>query len=125
MVPFALLPEEPAFVIHVSQLASHTEDMRTDPRVSLLVIAPDTKGTPAQAVARATIQGRAEPFSPEAPGHAAAREAYLSRFPQALDMFELDFTLFAIRPGAIRFVGGFAQAATLTPEELARALKES
>ena len=126
MVPFAMLPGGSAFVVHVSQLSSHTRDMLASPRVSLLVVAPGIPGTPAQALARATIQGEAEPRAASAPGYAAAREAYLSRFPQAADIFELpDFSLFAIRPTTIRFIAGFAQALTLTPEAVATALKET
>lgn len=124
MVPFALLPEGSGFVVHVSQLASHTKDMTESPRVSLLVVAPEVPGIPPQATARVTIQGRAERYEDSAPGYAEAREAYLSRFPQAVDMFELsDFSLFAIRPLSIRFIGGFAQAVTLTPGAFATALK--
>jgi len=126
MVPFALLPEGSGFVIHVSQLSSHTEDMLESPRVSLLVVAPETPGTPPQAVARITIQGRAEQYTVSAPGYVAAREAYLSRFPQAIDIFELsDFSLFAIRPSSIRFIAGFAQAVTLTPGAFATALHKA
>jgi putative heme iron utilization protein len=124
MVPFALLKEGAALVIHVSQLASHTKDMLESPRVSLLVIAPETPGTPPQAVARITVQGEAERCTVSTPGYAAARETYLSRFPQAVGIFELpDFSLFAIRPSSIRFVGGFAQAVTLSPEAFAAALE--
>lgn len=126
MVPFALLPEGSGLVIHVSRLSPHTNDMLESPRVSVLVVAPDTPGTIPQALARVTIQGRAERFAASGPGDAAAREAYLARFPQAVNILELpDFSLFAIRPFSIRFIAGFAQAATLTPEAFAAALKES
>ena len=60
------------------------------------------------------------------PGYAAAREAYLSRFPQAVDTFALpDFSLFAIRPLSIRFIAGFAQAVTLTPTVFATSLRQT
>lgn len=125
MVPFALLPEGSGFVIHVSQLSSHTRDMLESPRVSLLVVAPETPGAPAQARARFTVQGRAEHDTASAPGYAAARETYLSRFPQAANMFELpDFLLFTIRPSSIRFIAGFAQAITLTPGAFATAVNQ-
>jgi putative heme iron utilization protein len=124
MVPFALLPGGPGFVIHVSQLSPHTRDMLESPRVSLLVVAPATAGTSPQALARLTAQGRAESGEASAPGYAAARDAYLARFPEAADMFELaDFSLFVIRPTSLRFIGGFAQAMTLTPEAFAAALR--
>lgn len=124
MIPFALLPEGSGLVIHVSQLSPHTKDMLESPRVSLLVVAPDTPDTPPQALARITMQGRAEQYTASGPGYGAARDAYLVRFPQAVNIFELpDFSLFAIRPSSIRFIAGFAQAMTLTPEAFATALK--
>lgn len=124
MVPFALQADASAFVIHVSQLSSHTQDMVESPRVSLLVMAPEPGAAPALALARVTIQGLAEHQTASTPGHSSAREAYLSRFPQAVDTFALpDFLLFAIRPSSIRFIAGFAQAFTLTPAAFAAALR--
>jgi hypothetical protein len=123
MVPFALLPGAAGFVIHVSALAAHTADMNADPRVSLLVVAPETPGAPPQARARVTVRGRAERLAPSTPDHDAARAAYLARFPQAGGILGLaDFSFFAIRPLSARVVGGFAQAETLTAEALVGAL---
>lgn len=59
MVPFAMLPGGAGFVIHVSQLATHTRDMLLSPHVSLLVVAPLTPDVPVRALARITAQGRA------------------------------------------------------------------
>ncbi len=121
MVPFAVLPGGAGFVIHVSRLAAHTKDMLGDPRVSLLVVAPERPDVAPQAMARVTIQGDAAACSDPKPAHAKAREAYLSRFPESAPMFGFsDFSLFVIRPRELRFVGGFAQAKTLTPEGFAR-----
>lgn len=123
MVPFALLPGGSGFVIHVSQLAAHTKDMLSSPQVSLLVVAPPTTDVPAQGLARITVQGRAVQYTDAAEGHAEAKAAYLSRFPQSADLFSFaDFSLFAIWPDSTRFVGGFAQATTLSPETLAEVL---
>lgn len=122
MVPFALLPGGD-FIVHVSALAAHTKDMLQSPRVSLLVIAPLEADASPQALARVTIQADAGPLDESTPQHAEARAAYLGRFPQSAQTFELpDFALFAIRPRSLRLVGGFAQAKTLTPEGFARAL---
>jgi putative heme iron utilization protein len=124
MAPFALEPVGPALLIHVSGLSPHTRDMREHPRVSLLVVAPDDGGRP-QARPRATIQGDASPLDRDSDRYAQARALYLRRFPEAVDTFALaDFSLFAIRPVAVRFIGGFAQAVSLTPEVFARALRE-
>jgi putative heme iron utilization protein len=121
MVPFALVPGA-EFVIHVSGLAAHTRDMLEHPAVSLLVVAPPSPEVAPQALARMTVQGEARPLAAGTPGHAVAKDAYLTRFPQSAMTFELgDFALFAIRPRSIRLVGGFAQAKTVTPETFARA----
>jgi len=125
MVPFALLPGSTALVIHVSQLAAHTKDMLASPQVSLLVIATPMPGVIAQELARITVQGEAVQLAGGTPGHAAAKAAYLARFPQSEMMFGFsDFSLFAIVPESIRFVGGFAQATTISPETLAEVLRK-
>lgn len=123
MVPFALLPGGPGFVIHVSGLAAHTRDMLANPQVSLMVMAVPSPEVPPQALARVTLQGEAARIPNGATIHRAARQAYLSRFPSSAQTFELgDFALFAIRPTSARFIGGFAQAKTIGPEGLAEAL---
>jgi len=123
MVPFAILPGGLGFVIHVSRLAAHTNDMLLRPEVSLLVIAPQTPELPVQALARVTIQGVAVPTNEAAKDHAEAKAAYLTRFPQSAEMFTFaDFSLFAIMAKSLRFVGGFAQATTISAEALAAIL---
>jgi len=123
MAPFAILPSGDAFVIHVSQLASHTKDMMVNQQVSLLIVAPPIPQLAAQATSRVTIQGLALPCAESTPGYSEAKTAYLSRFPQSADMFAFaDFSLFVIRPSSARYVAGFAQATTLTPEVLAETL---
>jgi hypothetical protein len=81
MVPFAILPGGSGFVIHVSQLATHTKDMLLSPQVSLLVVAPPLPEIPAQALARVTIQAQAVPYADLTQGQAEAKAAYLARFP--------------------------------------------
>ena len=124
MVPFALLEDASAFVIHVSGLAAHTRDMLADPRVSLLVIASEEAGLPAQALPRVTILGDAIRLEPDSAEHTRAREAYLKRFPDSAPLFELgDFSLFTIAPTTVRFVAGFGQAMSLTPESFAATVR--
>ena len=123
MVPFALHPG--GFVIHVSQLAAHTKDMLSTPAVSLLVIAPAEPDASAQARPRVTIQGTATRCAESDPRHAEAKAAYLARFPQSAEMFNFsDFSLFVIEPRLARFIGGFAQASSISAETLSRLLTE-
>jgi putative heme iron utilization protein len=124
MVPIAALPDGTGFVIHVSRLATHTKDMTANPSVSLLVMAPTAPGVLPQAIARVTIQGEAAPCAEQSQVHAEAKAAYLARFPQSAGMFDfLDFSLFVIRPESARFVGGFAQATSLSAASLAEILR--
>ncbi|MGB8699756.1 MAG: pyridoxamine 5'-phosphate oxidase family protein [Thermosynechococcaceae cyanobacterium] len=122
MTPFAILASGDGLVIHVSHLATHTKDMLLNPQVSFLVIAPPNPDVVAQATPRVTIQGRAMPCVESTQGQ-EARAAYLSRFPQSAYLFDFaDFLLFVIQPISIRYVGGFGQATTITPEILAETL---
>ena len=124
MVPFALLPDGSAIVIHVSHLASHTKDMMENPSVSLMVMAPATPELSPQEQPRVTIQGQAVACDASDPAYAQTNAVYVERFPQSSAMFEFaDFQLFVIQPTSARFVGGFASATTLTSGELANALR--
>ena len=124
MVPFAVLPERSDLVIHVSQLAAHTRDMLANPAVSVMVMASPSAETPPQALARASIQGRATRYDESDPGYPAAKAAYLRRFPTSLEMFGFsDFSLVRIEAVSVRFVGGFAQATTLTAEAFSDVLR--
>lgn len=116
MVPFVALPDG-ALVVHVSRLATHTRDMADHPGVSVLVMAPRSPEVPAQALARATLQADAHPCPPDDPQYAPARAAYLGRFPDSEMLFGFaDFSLFRLVPRSVRFVGGFAQATSITGE---------
>jgi hypothetical protein len=76
-----------------------------------------------QALARVTVQGRAEMLDRDSEKHAAAREVYLSRFPDAAPLFEFsDFNIFIIAPVSARVIAGFGQAVTITGEDFAAAL---
>jgi hypothetical protein len=123
MVPFAMIADGTAFVIHVSRLAAHTGDMHADPHVSLLISAVEQPGYSPQALPRVTVQGKAQPLLTSSTEYSLARETYLTRFPDAAPLFNLgDFSLFWITPIEIRWVAGFAQARTLTPVAFARAV---
>lgn len=118
MVPYALLPDG-RFVIHVSRLATHTQDMLEHATVSLLVTAPPGTAETPLALPRAAVQGTARPCTLEAPDYAAARAAYLAKLPQAEELFSFgDFSLFLIEPRALRYVAGFGRAMSLGMAQL-------
>ena len=122
MVPYAVA-RDGGFILHVSRLAAHTRDMLDKPDVSLLITESEASGKMPQALARVTVQGRAEMLDRESEKHTDARKVYLSRFPDAAPLFEFsDFNIFVIEPVSARVIAGFGQAITITGEDFATAL---
>ena len=120
MVPFVLPAGETRVFIHVSALATHTADMHQHPRVSLLVMADPGAGASPQSLPRVTLQADARTLPRDAADdHAAARAAYLDRFPDAAQTFELgDFSIVALKPVSARLVAGFGRAYSLVGDAL-------
>lgn len=110
-------------VVHVSGLAARTRDMRSVPEVCLMVMAPEMDDVPPQALPRVSISGRAVFVPGDHPEHGVLKAAYLARFPEAADLFQLgDFSIVALEPESARFVAGFARAMTLSSESLTAAM---
>ena len=126
MVPFALAPDSHSLVIHVSQLATHTRDMEVSPDVALLVTAAQVPDVLPQALPRVSITGTARRCKPDEAGYAAARGAYLARFPDSEPMFGFgDFSLFLVEVSSVRGVAGFGQAWSLTGAQYRQFMAES
>ena len=125
MAPYAVA-KDGSFILHVSRLAAHTRDMLDHPDVSLLITESEALGKMPQALARVTVQGRAEKLDRDSQKHTDVREVYLARFPDAAPLFEFsDFSIFIIKPVSARLIAGFAQAVTITGEDFATALSAS
>jgi putative heme iron utilization protein len=119
MVPFVLPAGETRLFIHVSALATHTADMERHPRVSLLVMAEPGPDTSPQALARVSFQADALTLTRDAADYAAARAAYLARFPDAAETFKLgDFSIVSLQPVSARLVAGFGRAYLLVGDSL-------
>jgi len=120
MVPYALLPGTARLVIHVSRLATHTQDMLAHPAVSLLVTAAPAPALSPLALPRASVTGQARVCRPDEADYATARAAYLAKLPDAEELFSFsDFSLFTIEPRALRYVAGFGRAMSLQAGQLA------
>jgi hypothetical protein len=124
MVPFALLPDTGSFVVHVSRLATHTQDMQRHPGISIMVVGERTEDIPVQALARASISGTAAKLEPDSPNYPPAKAAYLGKFPTSEPLFEFgDFSLFLLTPRSVRFVGGFGNAWSANAAQFQQALR--
>lgn len=122
MVPFALEPSVGCFVIHVSGLAGHTDNLLARPVVSLMVMQSETVGEPVHTLPRATFSGVAAVLKPNSARWRKCRAEYLRRFPEAELMATLpDFRFFSIEVTGARQVAGFASARSIDGEELRHA----
>ncbi|HTS27246.1 MAG TPA: DUF2470 domain-containing protein [Bryobacteraceae bacterium] len=101
MMPYACdEPGRPIFLI--SSMAMHTQNLRQDPRASLLITQPDVSGDPLGA-ARLTLVGEVA----EVPG-AEVRELYLAHYEHARQWENYpDFAYFRLEVSGLYFIGGF------------------
>jgi putative heme iron utilization protein len=104
LMPFAIdSAGRPIFLI--SNMAIHTQNLKTDPRCSLFITQANADGDPLGA-ARATLIGHAEPVPPDE--IASVREIYLARHENSRYWVEFsDFNFFRLQPIDIYYVGGF------------------
>ncbi len=100
----------PVFLI--SELAEHTQNLRKDPRASLLV-AQDGADDPL-ANSRVTLVGDCTPAAdPE-----AARTAYLERHPNAGYYADFkDFHFWRLEVAAVRYIGGYGRMSWVGVED--------
>lgn len=118
MVPFALMPGTGDLIIHISRLATHTQDLQAHPSASLLVMAPAAESATPLALPRVSLQGEAHVCSDADPDHGPARAAYLARLPEAEELFSFgDFSLWLLRPRYLRLVAGFGRAHTIMGDD--------
>jgi len=104
VMPYALDDHgRPLFLI--STMAMHTQNLKADPRASLLVTQNDADGDPLGA-SRVTLVGNALPVPPEE--LAAARTAYLARHANSKYWVDFeDFSFYRLEVVDVYYVGGF------------------
>jgi putative heme iron utilization protein len=104
LMPFAIDPAgRPTFVI--SNMAMHTQNLKTDSRCSLFIEEAGVDGDPL-AAARATLIGHAEAV-PERDA-ASVWEQYLARHENSRYWVDFtDFSFFRLQPIDLYYVGGF------------------
>lgn len=118
LMPFAL-DEEGRPIFLISALAMHTQNLRADPRASLLVVEEAREGDPLGA-GRVTLVGNAAEVPLEE--REAARELYLAVHPNARYWVDFgDFAFFRMEVVDLYFVGGFGVMGWVEAPEYAEA----
>ena len=101
----------PVFIF--SGMSSHTQDLLADPRCSVTIASKEFKGA---ADGRVNLMGKVTLVKSEE--RDAMKEVYLAKHPGAFWVDFGDFNWFRMDEITdIRFVGGFARAGSITPEE--------
>jgi putative heme iron utilization protein len=118
LMPYALDSDgRPIFLI--SNMAMHTQNLKTAPQASLFIAQTTADGDPLGA-ARATLVGLAEPVP--AADIASARQRYLAQHENSRSWVDFaDFSFFRLQPIDIYFVGGFGVMGWVTAEDYALA----
>mmetsp|Transcript_19876 Transcript_19876/g.40701 ORF Transcript_19876/g.40701 Transcript_19876/m.40701 type:complete len:342 (+) Transcript_19876:148-1173(+) len=101
----------PVFIF--SGMSTHTQDLLADPRCSVTIASKEFKGA---ADGRVNLMGKVTLVPPEE--RDAMKEIYLAKHPGAFWVDFGDFNWFRMDEITdVRFVGGFARAGSVTPEE--------
>jgi putative heme iron utilization protein len=108
------------FLVHVSRLAWHTQDMLQDPRVALSISQTDDGRADPFTLMRVTVRGQAARIADEDPSFDGLKALWLARFPaQAINFTLADFSFWRILPRDARFIAGFGRIRNLSAAELA------
>jgi putative heme iron utilization protein len=107
-------------VLCISEMAEHTQNLRIDPRCSVLVSEVTDEGADPLAAGRVTLLGSAS-VVPDAERE-EARTAHLAGNPHAGYYVDFgDFNLWRVEVHAVRFVGGYGRMSWVTAEQWATA----
>jgi heme iron utilization protein len=107
-------------VLLLSGLALHTQNLKADPRASVLIDATSLAGDPL-AGGRVTLLGRLEQTA--AP---SARMRFLNRHPSAAQYADFgDFAFYQLNVERAHFIGGFGRIVSLSAEQMVRPVADA
>jgi heme iron utilization protein len=119
MVAFSSSNNFNEFYIHVSQLAIHTKNILSNPKVSLMICQSENQNTNPQSLARISLIGNATVLKRNDENYTSVKQNYLAKNPSAEMLFNLgDFQIFKIEITEGRFVAGFAKTFNLSKKNL-------
>ena len=120
MTLYLASPGFDAFLVHVSRLAWHTQDMLQDPHVVLSIAETDDGRADPFTLMRVSVRGEAIQIRNESAESKNLKPSWLARFPEQKINFELaDFSFWRIVPRDARFIAGFGSIHNLSAAQLA------
>jgi putative heme iron utilization protein len=121
LLPYAFVPEHGAVLVHASRLARHTRGLEPGARFCVVIHRPDRLDADPLQVPRVTLEGTVEMLERGTDDYRDGQQRYLARFPSSEQTFQLgDFNLYRLRFEKGRYVGGFARAVNVTPQDVAQ-----
>lgn len=116
--PFVWLDQDP--FLYLSDLASHTGNLRRDPAISLMLIEDEAQARNLFARRRIYLQGTAQCIARDNDLFKPALAEFHRRFGAVMEVIEplADFHLFRVSAHRGRFIRGFGQAYELSGEGL-------
>ena len=119
MVAYVAAEDLSSFTLHLSTLAPHTQRLLKNPRTSLAISETDQRLKDPQTLARATLNGLIQAIEQDDPRYPQLKQRYLEKLPEAEMLFSFaDFKLYEFVADKIRYVGGFANAHSVTAQQL-------
>jgi len=113
MTPFAVY--EDSILLHLSELAKHTKNIKQHPEVGLMICTPETKDISPLALPRLSLQGNIHKIS--ALDANVAKDTYLAKLPDAEPLFSFsDFSIYQMKVHHVHWVGGFGKARKVSIE---------
>lgn len=110
------------FYIYISGLSTHTQNLATTGKASIMAIEDEAKTTQLFARARLTFECTAQELERDTPHWEAIADRFADRFGKIIDLFRplADFRIVKLMPSSGRFVIGFGAAYDVSGEHLDR-----
>jgi putative heme iron utilization protein len=119
LLPYAMTPDYRAVLVHASDLARHSRGLQPGAHFSALIHKPDGPDIDPLQIPRLTLHGVVQPIDRGTDAYRDGQRLFTRRFPSSEPTFSLgDFRLYRLQLERGRYVGGFAQAISLTAEDL-------
>ena len=120
LLPFVVLPDFSAVLVHASGLARHSKGLLPGAPFGAVIHFPDRLDADPLQLPRVSLEGTVTVLERGTAEYQAGRELYVARFPHSAQTFALgDFRLYRLALANGRLIGGFGRARSVSARILA------